>query len=1025
MDLEKELTCSICTELLFQPLTLLDCLHTFCGACLKEWFAFQASAAEKSPLPLPPAGTPLFTCPACRAAVRDTKHNATVATLLEMFTTAHPERDRKAAEKEELRGKYQPGEKVLPEVDLSSRSGQEQIDAEEDRRLMEQVRQMSLNEVGVAPSANPSGPTRPQYRRRRTDEGNPETEHRSRRRPVSHDGRQRARRDGSVSSSGTHSAGNYLQPGNSRSSGHGSDGGRRRRSIDQRLGENTGVSSDIAVGNGGEASAVSARQVEHQSSLRSLIGTTGMSEDDIAREVEELARQIQEEGLLDGLDLDNLDPSHHDELSQRIAQAYQRRQREKEREKERERERERDRQRTTETRRARTDDQSDTSRPPRSASAQRYRSRDHSRTRRSTTTTPLVQNEPRRNSEDRSRPPLAPSAGHHLEIESDYRRRRAASTGNSSTGVVRSATDTISRPPPAETHAVRSQTDLATRTTIASDNRAAKSQTDLVPQSVAVTSRDARSQTDLTLRTANQPIIGTQGITMSPRDHGEGARFNPTTQIGDTGLSFASRLPQVTVAPAPQISSPSTSSMVQIPSSAVPRRGSSQRPTELPAELPSGSNQLAVGSGLASFRGSSHQRSISQPANFGASLAIRPASELKISCSRCNKPHIEYELHYNCGICASGTWNLCLLCYRKGRGCLHWFGFGYMAWRKWDRLRQAGDIGLEKPHMLTAGRYPHPNLSISMPHETIRESFESGCFCSRCHKRTNDCYWRCETCNDGDWGYCNTCVGLGRRCDHPLLPLTYQPVLSASGNSGESSGLPQWASLLTGPTAINIGSFRPLTFRPRCDVCVKPIQPIQNRMHCFQCVGESAGVHGNSYEGDYDVCMDCYALLISDGKISHQNGSAGWRRCLKGHRMVVETYIEGNGGERRVIVHDLVGGSMLKLEDHPGDRYLRWTTKENRKAVSRKVSRSVASDIPSSELEGAIFSVPRSRDLGMKATAGWSWFGQQEQAYDELYFPRGASLKEVELVGDSWYFGVFMDESGLFPAGYARVVSDA
>ncbi|KAL5623895.1 hypothetical protein BROUX41_003955 [Berkeleyomyces rouxiae] len=705
MDLEKELTCSICTELLFQPLTLLDCLHTFCGACLKEWFAFQASAAEKSPLPLPPAGTPLFTCPACRAAVRDTKHNATVATLLEMFTTAHPERDRKAAEKEELRGKYQPGEKVLPEVDLSSRSGQEQIDAEEDRRLMEQVRQMSLNEVGVAPSANPSGPTRPQYRRRRTDEGNPETEHRSRRRPVSHDGRQRARRDGSVSSSGTHSAGNYLQPGNSRSSGHGSDGGRRRRSIDQRLGENTGVSSDIAVGNGGEASAVSARQVEHQSSLRSLIGTTGMSEDDIAREVEELARQIQEEGLLDGLDLDNLDPSHHDELSQRIAQAYQRRQREKEREKERERERERDRQRTTETRRARTDDQSDTSRPPRSASAQRYRSRDHSRTRRSTTTTPLVQNEPRRNSEDRSRPPLAPSAGHHLEIESDYRRRRAASTGNSSTGVVRSATDTISRPPPAETHAVRSQTDLATRTTIASDNRAAKSQTDLVPQSVAVTSRDARSQTDLTLRTANQPIIGTQGITMSPRDHGEGARFNPTTQIGDTGLSFASRLPQVTVAPAPQISSPSTSSM--------------------------------------------------------------------------------------------------------------------------------------------------------------------------------------------------------------------------------------------------------------------------------------------------------------------------------GHRMVVETYIEGNGGERRVIVHDLVGGSMLKLEDHPGDRYLRWTTKENRKAVSRKVSRSVASDIPSSELEGAIFSVPRSRDLGMKATAGWSWFGQQEQAYDELYFPRGASLKEVELVGDSWYFGVFMDESGLFPAGYARVVSDA
>ena len=41
LNLEKELVCFICTEVLYQPLTLIDCLHTFCGSCLKEWFSHQ------------------------------------------------------------------------------------------------------------------------------------------------------------------------------------------------------------------------------------------------------------------------------------------------------------------------------------------------------------------------------------------------------------------------------------------------------------------------------------------------------------------------------------------------------------------------------------------------------------------------------------------------------------------------------------------------------------------------------------------------------------------------------------------------------------------------------------------------------------------------------------------------------------------------------------------------------------------------------------------------------------------------
>ena len=71
------------------------------------------------------------------------------------------------------------------------------------------------------------------------------------------------------------------------------------------------------------------RQIEHQSSIRSLIGSSDVESLDMDREVEEFARQIQEEGLLDGLDLDNIDLTNNDELSRKITEAYRRRQRER------------------------------------------------------------------------------------------------------------------------------------------------------------------------------------------------------------------------------------------------------------------------------------------------------------------------------------------------------------------------------------------------------------------------------------------------------------------------------------------------------------------------------------------------------------------------------------------------------------------------------------------------------------------------------------------------------------------------
>jgi len=114
MNLEKEFTCSICTEILYQPLTLLDCLHTFCGGCLKQWFSFQKAAIERKINQEGTVPAILYTCPSCRAGVRNTKGNATVTTLLEMYLKMHPEKDKSEEEKKELDAAYKRGDSVLP-----------------------------------------------------------------------------------------------------------------------------------------------------------------------------------------------------------------------------------------------------------------------------------------------------------------------------------------------------------------------------------------------------------------------------------------------------------------------------------------------------------------------------------------------------------------------------------------------------------------------------------------------------------------------------------------------------------------------------------------------------------------------------------------------------------------------------------------------------------------------------------------------------------------------------------------------
>ena len=1002
-------------------MTLLDCLHTFCGSCLADWFRWQQTAAENAPDP-PTPDSKIFTCPSCRAHVRGTRHNATVATLLEMFLAANPDRARPEEEREEARRRYRPGDNVLPRIRVPEKSAEERRVEEMERRMLEQARLLSLQQdVGVQPSSDSE-----RARRRRRREHSNSVGTIGGRRSDRDDSRDQRRRDDRDQS---RRRGDHRRH---RSEVASSVAAERRRGQSASLQDQSRDSSQVRR----------RRHVEHQASIRSLISSSDIDSRDLEREIEDFARHIQEEGLLEGLNLDNIDElSRNDELSRKITEAYRRRQRE------------RSRQepparlgnaspvaRLSES--ARSGSRSsfgDTSRPGTSGGS-RPRSR-------SANTRPII---PASQSEDRSRPPVTST---HLEVRNNPERRPRRRT---SSGGARSATDPV-RPSSAETRpAARSQTDLT-----------------LPPQSgePASSSSSSHRPSISEFRSSSMP---TSNSSVQP----------PQEASTERGLPFSARATANPGGPA--------RATVGEPPEAQSRTRRTRRPSDLvapQAPLPS------LGLLSTSPTAAQHSRSRSQ---------YYP--EPSIACSRCGRAHIEYELHYNCGTCRDGNWNLCLSCYRAGKGCLHWFGFGYAAFKKWERERErvrarnnnlnGGGVegqlpDLEPPHMLTSNRFKMPKHTPggaegrrTLTTEDPLRRLESGSFCARCRAWANECFWRCDVCNEGDWGFCNTCVNQGFACTHPLLPLAYvaptpppqpqkqqqanttppgsgppSPARSPSPSPSASPAPPSRrrplsASLLTGPNAVGIGNFRPLTFTTTCDVCRSPIPPSQARYHCPSCVShvfdppdqqpQPAGPSSPSLPGDYDVCEACYAGLEREGRLAPENAASGWRRCLRGHRMVVVGFEDARGGQRRRVLADLVGGIGLRIEpyrprplhqqdqndgaaEQPALQIWSWRGPAGGGSGSPAVrhERLVAVDVATAAprlLNGAgADEFPPEGGVGPSSVTRWSWY-PQPGADDELLFPRGAEVREVEDVNGDWFHGSYMGAVGLFPSPYVRVL---
>ncbi|MCJ1315318.1 hypothetical protein MMC15_000635 [Xylographa vitiligo] len=914
LDLEKELTCSICTEVLYQPLTLLDCLHTFCGSCLKEWFAFQGSHNSNS-------STQPYTCPSCRATVRETRPDAKVTTLLDMFLQVNPEKGKTADEKEERKAKYKPGETVVPRLEKRTDSGDD-----EDRRMVEEIREMSLREVGVR------GP-------RSYERG---TRHRNRSQDSRDEGvRQRRRRDA----------------------------------------QHTGISP--------QDSRSQARQLGHQSSLRSLLSTDAEAGDI----EEEILRQIMDEGLLDGIDLNNLDTSQEDELSERIAEAYRRRHQPQSSAPQS------PRRPNPSVSRSTTSQQVE----PQSTHATR---RQHARS-----TSTVDQNAPL------SHPPV--SRPHLLEANptrSSHRRRTSSES--------RRQTSPVPITPQPRHEAARSASDLSDRPQ-SSESRD--------PRPLGISSQGRRA-TDPRPRRLSEGIRSRPGTEVQPLSRSRDmVATSPSRSIPMQNVSDISTSSRPDVSDISSLSNASDISSLSRPNVSDISSSSRQRDLVGATSVESSPNvSLPISSRNFEASSSASSRPVS---SSSAAPRVRPPLyvEPSVTCDRCGKTDIEYELHEHCYTCKDGNYNLCHRCYRLGRGCLHWFGFGQSAWHHFQK--QASPT-TSLPHILTGHRYQKPRKESlqsnaegdrkRMSTEDPSRRLQAGAFCSICATFTNECFWKCDYCNDGEWGFCNRCVNQGKCCTHPLLPVAHVSTITSPETNPSGTAAPEssFAPLLSPrmvqsfpPTNLtSSGQYRPLTFSTNCKICGYPVQPSQTRFHCYQC-----------NDGDYDVHTTCYSKLAASGRISRDNGERGWRRCLEGHRMIVAGFEDANVGQRRLIVKDLVGGHALKDEaGATASTSQEWSWREGHERQKRTVSRQVASGLEANSVVPApLFQkYPPDGGVGMIVLALWTYL-PQEGAIDELSFPKGAEIREAEDINGDWFWGCYAGAKALFPAPYVKVLDFA
>ena len=378
-----------------------------------------------------------------------------------------------------------------------------------------------------------------------------------------------------------------------------------------------------------------------------------------------------------------------------------------------------------------------------------------------------------------------------------------------------------------------------------------------------------------------------------------------------------------------------------------------------------------------------------------SSLPLPNSWEPDVICRRCGKENMAFELHMRCkDQCSNGQFDICLQCWRLGRGCLNWYGFGRNGWDRYASSRcpeteepiEETEEPIERthPHYLFGRRYrrvtirnaPTDQDGESVLVETSDPSghlqLQSGYFCSVCATFMPRYLMQCEICNGGEWAYCITCVNRGRCCTHPLLPAAL--VTNESYRNSMFYATTESANEL--PLDVHRHSYM------YCHSCRTSIGFSENFYHCPDC--ES---------GDYDLCQGCYLGLVTSGQISKADGPQGWRRCQEGHRMIVIA-LEYSARrvrafefpvrrvQKRIIVEGLVGGHLSDA----GSQYP-----------------------PNWGLEPPLVAL----------CSFWPSEKERNEEPDLLASPEGAEIQEVWNHNNGWFSGVHCGKKGCFWATWA------
>ncbi|KAK5266080.1 hypothetical protein LTR99_008077 [Exophiala xenobiotica] len=916
LNLEKELVCFICTEILYQPLTLLDCLHTFCGSCLKEWFSHQHRKALHSHS----SAAVAYTCPTCRAPVKDVQHNAMINTLLDMFLAANPAKDRSPEEKAEMTQAYKPGDEILPRIEArrrreSRRREEEEIAARERRVQDDGQRDRSRRERQLHPSSantrqaprSTSGSSRSRESRQRLDGSEiSERQERHQRQTSADIAVSRPRAGGSSSSADLSS----LSP----------------------------PPSSPRHPDAVEARQRGARTVAHQASLRSLVSASesGTGTGSSLNEAQ-VMQEILAEGLLDGINVDELTEAEQDELSEIIAERYRQLHPERIR------------------------------RPP------------------STWESPDSQGQPATQPEEQTE-----EADHRPRGSSRSSQRQEAQPSPRRNVVIGG----LGQRPPSAFPQTTTEPALTTPQDRAHQRRPSNESS---RSEASATRAGRRSATDLSERPQSRSTASERprGLSNTNRSNTEPRSTPRASEVWQaSGRALASP---------PQIGSP-------VPQS--------------PRLVMSGVNTAPVPT---TMPGSDPTIYAPEPAASSSATVSTRFEEPSISCARCARPNIQYEVHRHCAAC---NLDLCLRCYRAGRGCNHWFGFGHAAIFRFESSHpQRTSQAIELPHLLIGRQYQAPPPSIELPsvHSALTTSepksrLREGNFCDRhtllpvAHKSTVP----------------EPALRQGGPSTHSGA-LTLNPYSAVGGAPSPAHSAPSSATSANGAACGVYLDFVPLAITTNCDICSRPISPEEIRYHCPE--HPTPSVEKPNQKGDFDLCNTCYLRLAKTGRMERDDGPAGWRLCPNGHRMVAITFeFDSDGGQRRVITRDLVGGAKMTEADMAAWKLARshlgntqssdpataatgrgqWVWREDTTGT-RRATRARTESLPVSA------KYPPDGGVGKVCRALWSYYPEDgEEGKGELMFPKHAEVREIEEVNEDWWFGVYAGDTGVFPAVYVR-----